>query len=219
MSERFHFIDITYKYDGGTRVIFDTDLVIEKGEVAVIKGDNGVGKTTLIKVVGGLLKVDNATVNRFHYENKNNFWYMPNDRLFDDMSVIDYLYLCNDDVKVKFGNKYASFKRKVSRLIEEYGVDTKLNTLIKELSTGNRVYVRLLNLYLNKYDALFLDEPTDHLDIKNAKNILKLIKSYVYDENVYCVVSSHDARLLGDEEFMNVNYNYQMYFDKLLRVW
>ena len=75
--------------------------------------------------------------------------------------------------------------------------------MIKDLSSGNRTLLRFLNLRLNDYDLLILDEPSNYLDPDKVGILIDIVTSFVTRRKCYCVISSHDPRFYEDSAFQN----------------
>lgn len=153
----------------GNQILFDNVSVsIYRGEKVAVIGDNGVGKTTLLKVLTKQLQVDLGTVNndidlRIGYFDQESKSLNPNDK------VLDYLmseYMHFNDYQIlslarKFGFEHDIQKKK-----------------IKSLSGGEKARLQLLKIMLSGYNILVLDEPTNHLDLELREALEKALKLY-----------------------------------------
>jgi ATP-binding cassette subfamily F protein 3 len=147
----------------GNKVIFkDIDLLVERGSKIAFVGQNGQGKSTLIK----------AIIDEFEYEGKIKLghnvqigYFAQNqaDYLDGEKTLLDtMLDAANDSNRIKVRDMLGSF------LFRGDDVDKK----VKVLSGGERNRLALCKMLLSPINVLLMDEPTNHLDIK-SKNVLK----------------------------------------------
>ena len=165
----------------GKKTIFhDLDLNLHKGDMIALVGKNGVGKSTLMKIINGEQDVDSGTI-----------WNYPN-------------------LKVSYFNqKFSKFKKKnilenFRDLINEnnkHFIDIyceKLNldkfSIISNLSGGQIRKVYLIRALLKDPDVLLLDEPTNHLDLECIEWLEKYLKNL--NKTIICV--SHDRTFLSN---------------------
>lgn len=183
---------------------------IKRGEHVAIIGDNGTGKTTLLKIINELVPMDSGTVRLGanveigYYDQEHHVLHMDK-TLFEEISD-DYPYLTNTEIR----NTLAAF------LFTGEDVFKKISAL----SGGERGRVSLAKLMLSEANFLILDEPTNHLDI-TSKEILETALN-AYEGTVLYV--SHDryfinrtaSRILEltHQEFVNYIGNYDYYLEK-----
>lgn len=183
---------------------------IKRGEHVAIIGDNGTGKTTLLKIINELVPMDSGTIRLGanveigYYDQEHHVLHMDK-TLFEEISD-DYPYLTNTEIR----NTLAAF------LFTGEDVFKKISAL----SGGERGRVSLAKLMLSEANFLILDEPTNHLDI-TSKEILETALN-AYEGTVLYV--SHDryfinrtaSRILEltHHEFVNYIGNYDYYLEK-----
>lgn len=183
---------------------------IKRGEHVAIIGDNGTGKTTLLKIINELVPADSGTIRLGanveigYYDQEHHVLHMDK-TLFEEISD-DYPYLTNTEIR----NTLAAF------LFTGEDVFKKISAL----SGGERGRVSLAKLMLSEANFLILDEPTNHLDI-TSKEILETALN-AYEGTVLYV--SHDryfinrtaSRILelSHQEFVNYIGNYDYYLEK-----
>ena len=183
---------------------------IKKGERVAIIGDNGTGKTTLLKIINGLLSPDTgeviygSNVSIAYYDQEHQVLHMDK-TLFDELSDT-YPDMTNTQIR----NILAAF------LFTGEDVYKK----IADLSGGERGRVSLVKLMLSKANFLLLDEPTNHLDIvskdvlENALNNFPGTVCYVSHDRYF--INKTATRILDLTENRLLNYigNYDYYIEK-----
>ena len=192
------------------KLFWDINFEIKRGERVAIIGDNGTGKTTLLKIINGLLNPDTgeviygSNVSVAYYDQEHQVLHMDK-TLFDELSDT-YPDMTNTQIR----NILAAF------LFTGEDVYKK----IADLSGGERGRVSLVKLMLSKANFLLLDEPTNHLDIvskdvlENALNNFPGTVCYVSHDRYF--INKTATRILDLTENRLLNYigNYDYYIEK-----
>jgi ABC-2 type transport system ATP-binding protein len=151
------------KHYGDTRALIDLDLAVETGEVFGFLGPNGAGKTTMIRTILDLIRATDgrATLlgkdsHEYAVELRNHLGYVPGDlALYPNLTGRETLtYFAN----LRGGVDWAYVDELARRL------DSDLSKKVRDLSSGNRQKVGLIQAFMNKPDLLILDEPSIGLD-------------------------------------------------------
>ena len=188
----------------------DVDFEIKRGEHVAIIGDNGTGKTTLLKIINELIPPDagairlGSNVQIGYYDQEHHVLHMEK-TLFEEISD-DYPDLTNTEIR----NTLAAF------LFTGEDVFKKISSL----SGGERGRVSLAKLMLSEANFLILDEPTNHLDITSKEILESAINSYegtvLYVSHDRYFINKTATRILEltQKEFINYIGNYDYYLEK-----
>ncbi|MBP3476417.1 MAG: ABC-F type ribosomal protection protein [Lachnospiraceae bacterium] len=183
---------------------------IKKGEHVAIIGDNGTGKTTILKIINELLTADcgsirlGANVQIGYYDQEHHVLHMDK-TLFEEISD-DYPALTNTEIR----NTLAAFL---------FTGDDVFKT-VKSLSGGERGRVSLAKLMLSEANFLILDEPTNHLDIISKEILEDAINAYtgtvLYVSHDRYFINKTATRILDLNQKVLTNYlgNYEYYLEK-----
>lgn len=183
---------------GKKQVINNLTLDIRSGEICVLMGRNGVGKTTLLRTIMGILKPKSGMITIDGEEIQNKIvadisqvvGYLPQDPntlLFADR-VIDELMITlkNHDLSTE--------EFEPEKLIEILGLKDKINNYPRDLSVGERQRVALGSITVTKPRALLLDEPTRGLDYQAKSSLIKLLKGW-RDDGMAILLVTHDVEM------------------------
>jgi ABC-2 type transport system ATP-binding protein len=188
--------NLYFRYSKSTAPVFkDLNIKLEKGGIYGLLGENGVGKTTFLRLLSGLLfpKQGTVEVNGFAPEKRETeflkqIFYFP-----ENLEVIDKSI-------VKYANEYAPFYPKFSRehfdyYISEFGINP--NTPVNTLSQGNRKKALLAFAFACNTATLLLDEPANGLDIPSKTIFRRLLLEAKTDEKII-IISTHQVREVED---------------------
>lgn len=171
---------------GSNTVISDLSFSIEKGKTYCIMGKSGVGKTTLLRLLGGILKCEKGNI-KYSADVKKSFVFQEN-RLIPWMNAYENLkYVTSDEKAIK------------SALCETglYDVKDKKN---KELSGGMARRLSIARAIAFSGEVFFIDEPLYGLDIKTSEGILELIKNTLKNKTAVIITHSpEEAFFLSDK--------------------
>lgn len=201
--------DLSKGFDG--QILFkNVSFEIKRGEHVAIIGDNGTGKTTLLKIINELVSADTGVIKLGtnveigYYDQEHHVLHMEK-TLFEEISD-DYPYLTNTEIR----NTLAAF------LFTGEDVFKKISTL----SGGERGRVSLAKLMLSEANFLILDEPTNHLDIMSKEILETALNAYegtvLYVSHDRYFINKTASRILELTKQTFVNYigNYDYYLEK-----
>ncbi len=188
----------------------DIGFTLKKGEHVAVIGDNGTGKTTILKIINGLLAPDSGTirlgtnVHIGYYDQEHHVLHMEK-TLFEEISD-DYPYLTNTEIR----NTLAAFLFTGDDVFKRIG----------DISGGERGRVSLAKLMLSESNFLILDEPTNHLDIASKEILEDALNRYtgtiLYVSHDRYFINRTASRILDLSGKTLTNYlgNYDYYTEK-----
>lgn len=195
---------------GNLKLFSDINFEIKRGEKVALIGNNGTGKTTILKIITGSVDADAGNIylgSKVHigYYDQEIQSLNPEKTLFDELQDT-YPYLDNTTIR----NILAAF------LFTEDDVFKK----IKDLSGGERGRVSLAKLMLSEANFLILDEPTNHLDIVSKEILENVLNSYsgtiLYVSHDRYFINRTATRILDLNNGRLINYlgDYDYYLEK-----
>lgn len=184
----------------GDRLLFDIpQLVLERGKSYVVTGSNGVGKTTLLRILAGL---ENAEMSSYRFDERRVA--MPNIVTLAPAIIYmhqhPYLFHSSVAANVAYGLKGKGLpKAEIARRVEAgmtwAGLDAVAKVPPSRLSGGEKQRVALARARILKPRLLLLDEPTANLDISARRQVVELI-ARMGDEDSCVLVATHDRELI-----------------------
>ena len=195
---------------GPKQLFSDLDFEIKREEKVAIIGNNGTGKTTILKILNGLIDADSGEKRlgskvKIGYYDQEHQVLSPEKTIFDELQDT-YPNMTNTEVR----NILAAF------LFTNDDVFKR----IKELSGGERGRVSLAKLMLSEANLLILDEPTNHLDIASKEILEDAINNYsgtvLYVSHDRYFINRTATRILDltNNQLLNYIGNYDYYLEK-----
>ena len=181
------------------------DLTIEKGEFTAIVGPSGSGKTTLLNIIGGLDEptegkafIKDTDISNLSDRELINFRLNHIGFVFQSYNLIPVLTALEN---VSFimqmqGRPAGECRNKSIDLLEEVGLEDKINKRPSELSGGQQQRVAVARALASKPDFVLADEPTANLDSVSTTELLDMMADLNKIENMTFIFSTHDQRVI-----------------------
>ena len=192
---------LTYNYSSEIQLKFP-DFSLSKGEQALILGQSGCGKTTLLHLLSGLLQpnsgnvdVENENISKMSGARLDNFRGANIGIVFQTPHFIEALTVKENLTLTQTLAGKSKDVDKVKGLLVDLGVESKLNAKLNELSVGEKQRISIARALVNSPALILADEPTSALDDKNCDAVLKLVREQAKKHNSTLLIVTHDNRL------------------------
>lgn len=194
------FKDVTKQYKMGEVIINalnNTNFEIEKGELVVIVGPSGAGKTTTLNILGGMdtvtsgkVLVDNKEITKL--TDKQLITYRRNDIgfVFQFYNLVQNLTAKEN---VELATQLCSDALNVDEILDKVGLTDRKDNFPSQLSGGEQQRVAIARAIAKNPKLLLCDEPTGALDYKTGKSILKLLQEMARKENMTVLIITHNG--------------------------
>lgn len=196
MENAIEVINLSKKYPSGFE-IKDMSFEIKKGYITGVIGKNGVGKTTIIKLILDILHADKGNVKIFEKDVKSGIY-----NVNEDIGIVIEDIFFPDELKVRDLDIVSRgiIKKWNSDLFYKYidKFDIAKNSKIKELSTGMKKKLQIVYVLSYSPKLLIFDEATSGLDPIVRREILDVFSEYMRDEENTILMSTHITTDLDD---------------------
>jgi lipoprotein-releasing system ATP-binding protein len=192
--------------EGSTRVevLRDLDLVVPEGRLLAVVGPSGVGKSTLLHVVGLLDRPDGGTLRiggrdvgglgaeeRARLRNRTIGFVFQHHYLLDELDALD-----NVALPLRIGGARAAAARaRAAELLDAVGLDQRLGHFPDQLSGGEQQRVAVARALAMSPRLLLADEPTGNLDRDNSKQVFALVRELHLKAGLTSIIVTHDEEM------------------------
>ena len=193
--------NLSYHYKGYPQVLNDVSFDIEPGKFLAILGNNGVGKSTLLKCFNHILKPDAGEV----LLDSQNLLKMSGREVAKQVAFVSQsvpsTQMTVHDVVMLGRSPYMKWgftpedHAIVHEAMDRLGLNAMRGRFLGQLSGGEKQKVMLARALAQQPKALLLDEPTSALDIQNQYQVLKIVRDICHKDNMVAVVVIHDLNL------------------------
>ncbi len=199
--------NVSFAYDHNP-VLENLSFTVRKGEYLGIIGPNGGGKTTLIKIILGLLHPTGGSVqlfgkDRHDFKEKHRIGYVPQRVTQTDKDFPATVFEVVRTGRIARLGFFEKFTKKdnevVNRVMEIAGISRYRDTLIGNLSGGERQRVFIARALASEPDVLILDEPTVGVDIGAQKTFYEFLAELNREHNLTIIFISHDVDAVSHE--------------------
>lgn len=193
--------NLCFRYKGAPEVLKDVSFTMEPGQFLAILGNNGVGKSTLLKCFNHILKPDAGSVllggedllAKSTREVAKRVAFVSQNVPSTQMTVHDVVMLGRRPY-MKWGFTEEDHKI-VHEAMHRLDVEDMRGRFLSQLSGGEKQKVMLARALAQQPKVLLLDEPTSALDIQNQYQVLKMVRDICHNDNMIAVVVIHDLNL------------------------
>ncbi len=191
--------DLYFSYDGKT-VLEEINIKVEEGDFLAVIGPNGGGKSTLLKLMMGILKPTSGEVKLFGkppQESDRVIGYVPQEtghNIDFPVTALDIVLmgvLHKRDIFARYG---PSLKKRAFEVLARVGMEDFAKNRFGELSGGQRQRVLIARALCSDPDILMLDEPTASIDFGGQREIFELMEEL--NRSMTVIVVSHDMSMV-----------------------
>lgn len=185
---------VSKSYKKGKKVIDNINIEIRDGEIFGFLGPNGAGKTTTIKMITGILDIDEGdilidgnSIKTNPLEAKKRFGLVPdNPDIFIKLKGIEYLNFIADIYKISEEERI----EKIKNLSKQFEMENVLNNKIQSYSHGMRQKIVIMGTLLHDPQNLILDEPMTGLDPRSSFDLKRIMREHT-KQNKSVFFSTH----------------------------
>lgn len=173
-------------------ILFDIDFTVNSGDFIGIVGPNGVGKTTFLKAVLGLLKPLEGEIIR--HNKLIRFGYVPQRQVVDELfplSVLDIVLMGRYSLVGLCRRPAKEDRQKALQCLAHVGIEKLALRSYRELSGGQKQRTLLARALACEPTILLLDEPTTDMDLPSEREIMELVEQLREKENLTVLIVSH----------------------------
>ena len=178
-------INICKSFDEPPRRVLDgVNLTFGEG-ITCVMGASGIGKTTMVNIVAGIVKPDSGEINGV--ENKRISMVFQEDRLLEWETALTNVLFAKKD------------RAMAEKLLQLAGLEDSINKKTSELSGGMKRRVCLCRALIADYDILILDEPFKGLDSGTKPQVMQMVKDFAHGVVIVITHDVSEAEYLGGE--------------------
>ena len=199
MSEILHVNDI-YKNFGAVQALSGFNLSVNEGEIVGLMGDNGAGKSTILKILAGNYLASSGTVN---FMGDDVVFNSPNDArkkgvevVYQDLALCNHLtaakniYLSREKRKFYFFMDHKHMNDTSQEILDQLNSSARPNDVVSGMSGGQRQAIAIARTRLSKPKIVLMDEPTAAVSVAQVPVILEYIKN-LQKQNIAVLLISH----------------------------
>ncbi len=193
--------DITFKYKNDKTYLFP-NISLKNKECLLILGNSGIGKTTLIHIIAGLIKpikgstiINNTDINTLSASKLDKFRGEHIGIVFQKNVALKSLSIY-DNLKARiFFTKKSNDNSNIDNILKELNLLDEKNKKPNELSEGQQQRLNIALALIHNPKLILADEPTSSLDDENCKKVIELLKNQVEKTNANLIIITHDNRV------------------------
>lgn len=196
-------------YANQHHVIKPTSFEIEKGEIYVIEGKSGAGKSTFLSMLGG---IEEPTLGKVYFKNQS-FYDLSDIKqsqirgysygfVFQSFNLIPELSVKENIELPKVFNKNAKNKMNTLNLAEKLQINGLLHKKPYQLSGGEQQRVAIARALITAPEIVFADEPTGNLDNQTTKVIVDYLTKLTSTHGIALVIVTHERNLINSPHYL-----------------
>jgi putative ABC transport system ATP-binding protein len=200
--------ELNFRYDVGDFQITIDDFKVQANEKLAIVGPSGIGKTTLLNLLAGILTpgkgsivVADYNIAELGHEDRQDYRALKMGLVFQEFELLEYLSVLDNVLLpfrvspvLKLNNEVIDNAKK---LCSEIGLGDKLNRYPGHLSQGERQRVAVCRALVTNPILLLCDEPTGNLDRVNRDHVIDMLFRYSETKAAPLIIVTHDQDLVG----------------------
>ena len=186
---------------GDTEIVANNDInfEIEKGELVIILGSSGAGKSTILNILGGMdcndegqVIVDGTDIANYNQKQLTDYRRTDVGFVFQFYNLVPNLTAKEN---VELAAEIVSGARDAVKTLEDVGLKNRLNNFPAQLSGGEQQRVSIARAVAKNPKLLLCDEPTGALDYKTGKHVLKILQDMSQNQEVTVIIVTHNSAL------------------------
>lgn len=186
---------------GDTEIVANNDInfEIEKGELVIILGSSGAGKSTILNILGGMdcndegqVIVDGTDIANYNQKQLTDYRRTDVGFVFQFYNLVPNLTAKEN---VELASEIVSGVRDAVKTLEDVGLKNRLNNFPAQLSGGEQQRVSIARAVAKNPKLLLCDEPTGALDYKTGKHVLKILQDMSQNQEVTVIIVTHNSAL------------------------
>ncbi|MFT5915235.1 MAG: putative ABC transport system ATP-binding protein [Flammeovirgaceae bacterium] len=192
---------LKFSYDSVNSFSFP-DIQLQKGEHLLILGKSGVGKTTFLHLLAGLLKakkgeiiINNQDICQISSKKLDQFRGKHIGLVFQHSHFVNAISLLNNLLLIQKIGKLKPDKQRCLDALEKIGLADKIHQRPHSLSQGERQRAGIVLATINQPQVILADEPTASLDDENCHKVMELLLKQASQTQASLIVITHDSRL------------------------
>ena len=192
--------DVQFSYDNQVFFKF-CDIDLKSNENLLIVGSSGIGKTTLLHLLAGLLNLNSGSIELFGKELSKLSSYQLDEFRKNNIGIVFQRPHFVNSLTVKENLQLAQYiankkdNNRIETILKNLNIFDKLNKKTNQLSQGEKQRVSIAMAIVNSPKLILADEPTSSLDDNNCANVIKLLKKQALEFEAQLIVITHDSRL------------------------
>ena len=183
------------------KAIENVNFSIEKGELVVILGPSGAGKTTILNILGGMdiptngqIIIDNTDISKYNSKELTKYRRYDIGFVFQFYNLVQNLTALEN---VSLANQICKNPKDAKSALEDVGLGSRIDHFPAQLSGGEQQRVSIARALAKNPKILLCDEPTGALDSKTGKKIIKLLQDTCHKTKTTTIIITHNAIIAG----------------------